>query len=337
MPSTRDTLRAMFCAAIVVAAGFAPKATAHSLNVTRGTATIEGDTLSVQLESSDHADSVLARLSIRDAQGDRLTGRPMSMIRPLASANDSVFRYPLAPDTSHVSFQLVPTSTANTAHVANVVLAVRINGEDRRAIRLASSGNVEVVQITPAPGTAIPTGLTELAGPCESRRREWFVLRSGDRSVRSIVTVEEWGVRIELLIPTPVIETWVPIGRANRDFLEPIERERAIAKLEAFVVDRFAVRVNGSSPLSPKVSVRFLDFAGHEATTDPKTDRLSAWASRLHVSLRFRSAERPGSVDVAWKLFNAIVLTANVLTITPGDCNEFDFSTYDSRWFWHRW
>lgn len=337
MPSTRMFLQEMLRVAILVAAtGVAQHASAHSLSVTRGTATIKRDMLTVQLEPNKHGESLLARLSIRDAQGDRLWDRRASTTRAGAAAKENILRYPLAPDTRFVSFQLVPPHGAGAAHGANVVLTVRVNGEDRDAIRLASSGNVEVVRIAPAAESQMPTGATGGTDPCESRRWEWLAWRSGDRSVRSIVAVEDWGVQIELLVPIPVIETWVPIGRANRDFIEPKEWKRAIAKMEAFVADRFDVRVNGSNPLAPTVRATFLDLADPQTATDREPDRLSAWTTGLRYSLQFRSAQRPDRVEVDWKLFNAIVLTANALMVTPGACNEFDFSTYSPHWTWHR-
>ncbi len=335
MPSNRLMLQAILRVAILIAvAGSAQLASAHSLSFTRGTVILEGDTLKVQFEPNKHGDFLLARLSIRNAQGVRLTGRRASTIPSGAKAKNIIVYYLLAPDTRYLSFQLDPPSTAGAAHVANVVLTVRVNGEDRNAIHLASSGNVEVVRIAPVAGSQMPTGDTEGTSPCASRRKGWFVSRSGDRSVRSIVAVEDWGVHIELLIPTPVIETWVPIARANRDFLEPNERKHAIAKVKAFVVDRFDVRVDGLSPLAPTVEATFLDLADPQTATDRESGRLSVWTTRLQFSLQFRSAQRPDRVEVDWKLFNAIVLTSNALTITPGACNEFDFSTYNPHWSW---
>jgi len=161
-------------------------------------------------------------------------------------------------------------------------------------------------------------------------------LRNGDRSVRSIVAVEDWGVEIELLIPTPVIETWIPIGRANRDFIEANERRRAISMAEAFIADRFDVRVNGSNRLATAVKAHFLDPASPQDAMDGELHRLSAWTTGLLLSLQFRSAQRPEHVEVHWKLFNAIVLTANALMVTPVGCHQVDFSTYNPRWSWDR-
>ena len=337
MPKSRAirqvATRLGFALAVVV---LAQEASAHSLSVTRGTAILKGGTLTIELERNEHGTAPLARLTIRDHEGARLTGRR-------DATQDLTLHYKIPSGSPYVSFQLAPPSFGSATHAAIVALAVRVDGKGRNAIRLANDGNVEIVHFAtmpPGQDSADP----HLGGNhCGTRREQWFAWRNQDRSVRSIVSVEEWGVHIELLIPTPVIETWLPITRASRDFIESIEQNRAIAKVNAFFADRFDVRVNESRFLRPTTEAKFLDFWVAEPASDRAPGRRCAWTSRLYVSLRFRSADRPNRVEIGWKLFNAVVLTANALMVTPDEDHELvptsrqhRFSKYKPRWVWPR-
>lgn len=104
MPSSRLVFQAMLHVAMVVAViGIAQPAFAHTLSVTRGTAVVEGDVLTVHLEPNKHGESALTRLYIRDARGDGLAGIPPISNSANGGAKDHTLRYSLPPRATYVT------------------------------------------------------------------------------------------------------------------------------------------------------------------------------------------------------------------------------------------
>ncbi len=94
--------------------------------------------------------------------------------------------------------------------------------------------------------------------------------------------------------------------------------------------------MNGVQREARVTGAGFLDVGevGLDERRPPR--RLSAWTSRLHVSMAYDSGDLADHVDLLWDLFNATVLTANVLLVAGDDCNERDLSTYEPRLTWRR-
>lgn len=362
-----------------VALHCATPAVGHTLTVTRGTVTVDRESVTLRIsidihqlshsrpmraeddgtysQQSVHAPAVeygsdlLSAIRIRDPRGEVLSGRVASC--RLEGAGDTmidhkrirevsayyVFSYELPKPVRYLSFQLDLRDTALVAPT-QIVLAVQSTDETARVLCLTSGGNIEVVSLA----ANRDRGKIEIEMQADWRsgdadgscRPVPFVLSDALRSVRSLVYVENEGVRIELFIPVRVVETWLPIRRTRRDFIEVPEQSEAASQLEQFFASHNPMQINAVRAAPRITRLAFLDFGDAGLGEQRIPRRLSAWTSRLHVSMVYDSTERPRAIDLHWDLFNAAVLTANVLVVYDGGCLERDLSTYEPHLTWHR-
>ena len=96
---------------------------------------------------------------------------------------------------------------------------------------------------------------------------------------------------------------------------------------------RVEARLNGDV-------VEFLDVGEFGGDPGRTPQRLSAWTSRVRITMEYDSPGHPRSVDLQWTLFNASVLAAHFLIVVDGAgtpafrCFEHDLTTYDPHVRW---
>lgn len=359
----------------VIALICAAPALGHSLSITRGTAVVESDALTLELtvcaedflhggnlrpdkdgyfslesirhSAYDYAAALLERMVVRDQRGEVLFGRLDGMVwkatPPAAIDHDRLRRmfarfklvYTLSNPVHHLSFQQV-LGNASRAVPAQIVFAIRTADRDLGTVRLTGGGNVEIVTFaqTPENPVAAVDGRDANRGAACGVKR--FVLKEAYRTIRALVYTKNDGVRVELFIPTQILETWLPIPRARRDFLEIEEQKRFLPKCRRFIASRNRMHINGVQRDVRVTGAGFLEVGevGLDERQPPR--RVSTWTSRLHVSLAYESGDLPNHVELRWDLFNATVLTANLLLLNGDDCDERDLSTYEPRLTWRR-
>jgi hypothetical protein len=243
--------------------------------------------------------------------------------------------YPLSNPVHHLSFQQV-LGSASRALPAQIVFPIRSADRELGMVRLTGGGNVEIVTFAPTSeisAAAVDARNADRGAVCGAKR---FVLKDAYRTVRALVYVKDDGVQVELFIPTQVLETWLPIPRASRDFFEVEEQLGFLSACRRFMDSRNRMHMNGVEREVRVTGVGFLDVGevGLDERHPPR--RLSAWTSRLHVSMVYDSGDLPNHVDLFWDLFNATVLTADVLLMAGDDCVEHDLSTYAPHLTWRR-
>jgi hypothetical protein len=348
----------------------ADAARAHTFSLIRGTAVVHPDRVVVELRTvaddldhlypmqpddqgriattllrntvAAHKAYLLASLVIRGAAGERLPGRVVST-QCNAPSRDSLdfheladimithrFEYVTQRRPRYLTFQFLERPDAGLR--AQVVLAVEAAGErPRRTLRLTNGGNVETLEFAwdhgeTGSGSASPAH----PRPCAQARGDHGRLNA----LQAIVRVEPDGVQIDVVVPLPILETWIAVPRADRDFLEVAEQAAVRNRLREFLRGRNEVRIDGD-PVSPVIAeLRFLDLDAGTIDEGGSPRRLSAWTARVGVRLRYEAHSAPQQVEVLWGLFNNAVLSADAVVVVDGGCFEHRFSTYDRRFVW---
>jgi len=298
--------------------------------------------------AADEYGKVLRRqIVVRDARGETVMGKLQSSnLENVADDNltfDTLRRlriryivvYVLAGTNDYISFQQ-DVRQAGPALSSAIVLAVQVGSSPVQAVRLTRGGNVEVVRLPSSDRQGVPeTSVHQHAGrePC---RTEPFVLSEAQQTMRALVKIQNAGVRVELFMPFQLLETWQPIARAHRDFLDADEQARAQESIRRAFSSQNTLFMDDRPVDGKIVDITFLDV-GETGDETPRRDRRhSTWTSRVRVAWEYPSLASPRSLDLHWTLFNAAVLSAQALVVVGHECFEHDFSTYDPHLKWTR-
>lgn len=297
-----------------------------------------------------HQHRVLDHFVIRDEAGERLSGRVagMTFAAPVAERIDILelkrltARYTLVFATSRpprfLTFQQRIEDEAAVGP-SQLVLSVRTPGQPNELlVLLTSRGNAETLEFDASRLAATPTGPTSsqrphapVAGaPAPAHAAASNPLMGADRfkAIFAIVRPDAEGVRVDVSIPAPVLETFLPLPRRDGDFLGPDEAAAAVERLRAFLPSRLTLYAEGR-PVTGKVEgLAFLAPAeGFGAAALPSTRgpaagndvagvahdrRLGYWSARLAWSMRYPFASLPADVQLDWDLFSPQVLSATV-------------------------
>lgn len=352
--------------AAVVFAATVSSASAHMFLLSRGTSVVERDRIvtTLQINAEDflhygyfraadgitpqqlrdavaaHGNHLTERFIIRDADGNRLLNRlvktrfeePVQPRFDYRALRNVFVEYKLesaleAPPR-YLTYQ--QTFGAGGPSVrAQLMLQVRSTaGETERFITLTSGGNVETLAFpdrekalstegASAPGSGVPN-VDDL------------------KSVRVFVYIDDDEIRLKTFIPVTLVETWMPIPRADLDFLDPSEMNAARAHLLPLFADRNQLSIDGK--LATPESIQ-LDFLAPEATglqNQEPPRRLSAWTARVGASLRYKVDSPPQEIELLWRLFNGAVLTAHATVVFKKERHDRPLTTYQPTLIWQR-
>ncbi len=153
-------------------------------------------------------------------------------------------------------------------------------------------------------------------------------------AIYSFIYITDHEVRLELLIPLATLETWVPMERNDRAFLEIEEQESAYPVLETFFQNINRVRIDG---IEVKPTVQRLDFYGlsfRDFAVRPEKKRLSAPTARIGIILSYSTFGPPARVNIKWELFNAYVYNAKAVVIAHDTTTVHQFNIYKPLLEW---
>ena len=126
---------------------------------------------------------------------------------------------------------------------------LQVRSKDRetdRFIRLTSGGNVETLAFFPCDPERAHARKPTLGRGERSARAEEALDVSRFKSVRAFVYIDEDRVRIDVFMPVTLVETWLPIDRADRDFLEPAEMNAARNRLLGLFTHQNQLSIDGN-------------------------------------------------------------------------------------------
>ena len=209
------------------------------------------------------------------------------------------------------------------------------DGATARFIQLTNRGNVETLEFSwpyPAVKKSIPASVSgqQPGHPEHALGQDRF------KSVCAWMHIEGMVVRCDIYMPLLLLETWLPLRRARRDFIDAGEMADARERLRAFFAGRNRIRINDRSAAPNTVRLSFL---GPDALSidEPQVERLGAWTARVGMRLTYETDVPVSQVELVWDLFNNAVFNATVTTVFGDSRNEKVVTPYSPSVSWsHR-
>lgn len=204
-----------------------------------------------------------------------------------------------------------------------------------RFIQLTNRGNVETLEFVwpdPAAKKSIPASVAgqQPGDPGHAQNPERF------KSVYACVYTEGKAVRCDIYMPLVLLETWLPLRRASRDFIDAKEMSDERERLRTFFAGRIQIRINDRRAAPSAVRISFLS-PDASSIDEPQVERLGVWSARVGVRLTYETHVPVRQVELVWDLFNNAVLNAAVTTVFGDSQNDKVVTPYSPSVSWsHR-
>jgi hypothetical protein len=152
-----------------------------------------------------------------------------------------------------------------------------------------------------------PDGKKISLSELKQKRKQQFRDRLGIRSysgLYSFLYINRFEVRHEILIPLLTLEQFVPIQRADPEFLEVAEQEAARESIGKFFKEhgKFAINGQQADPAIQRISFFSLDIADFALNADAR--RINMAQGRAGIIISYPSDSVPATVDVEWDTFS---------------------------------
>jgi hypothetical protein len=293
-----------------------------------------------------HRQHLLEHFIIRNARGERLPGKCVDV--EWNEPSDMRIGYSQLGEIRAVYVLECPTKTppryltfqqflGGEYAPMPVRLALSVTtGDDAtsRFIQLTNRGNVETLEFAGSEPAAQRLMSASVSGdqpghPSHALRRDRF------KTVYARMHIEGKTVRCDIYMPLVLLETWLPLQRASRDFIDAKEMAAARERLRAFFAGHNPIRLNDR--LAAPSAVR-LDYLGPDALSidEPQVERLGAWSARVGVRLSYENNAPVSRVEWIWDLFNNAVLNATVTTAFGDSRSEKVVTLYSPSVSWSR-
>ena len=291
-----------------------------------------------------HGGMLLRDFMVRNRDGLLLTGKVERVESPelpekglmidelmtVKVAYHLLFPTPQPPD--YLTFQQ-KIGTADGAFLPSILqMTVRQAGREALPdVVLTGEGNVETCEFDW--GDSAVSGTPAAAtGTAPTPPKNMGIESYG--AVYGFIYIEPAEVRVEILLPLLTLESWLPVTRANRDFIEVDEQKAAGAPLRDFFQKHNKVMIDGLevAPVVQRLDFYGVDFKDFAARAEPS--RLSAWTARVGVILSYSTKGLPRQVDVTWDLFNPQVLSARAAVFSGAEGKRNLFTTYKPGYTW---
>ena len=139
------------------------------------------------------------------------------------------------------------------------------------------------------------------------KRAEEFQKRLGITSytgLYSYVYLNDQEVRHEILVPLLTFEKWLPIERADPEYLEVSEQETVRGKIGEWFRARNPVQIDGI-PIKPVLQrLQFFGLDIKDFAQGAKPRRVSAYQARLGIILSYPAKAPPNRVRMTWKTYH---------------------------------
>ena len=120
----------------------------------------------------------------------------------------------------------------------------------------------------------------------------------------SYIYLNDREVRHEILVPLLTFEKWLPVKRANPEFLEVDEQQAAHKLIAEWFRERNPVKIDGI-PVKPMLQrLQFFGLDINDFAQDAKPRRISAYQARIGIILTYPAKAPPHSVKMTWEVFH---------------------------------
>ena len=144
-------------------------------------------------------------------------------------------------------------------------------------------------------------------------------------SIYSFIYINDYEVRHEVLIPLLTLETWFPIERKDKSFLEVEEQDSAREKIEEFFGQGNPVMIDGIEvkPVVDRVDFYGLDFTDFAMQSARR--RVSAVNARVGVILSYATKGPPSELTMTWDKFNWEVWAIRSVVFAYNESSRAEF------------
>ena len=120
----------------------------------------------------------------------------------------------------------------------------------------------------------------------------------------SYIYLNDREVRHEILVPLLTFEKWLPVKRANPEFLEVAEQDAMRGQIAEWFRNRNPVEIDGIpvKPVLQRLQFFGLDIQDFAQNTEPR--RISAYQARLGIILSYPAKAPPNRVNLTWEVFH---------------------------------
>ncbi|MBI2421730.1 MAG: hypothetical protein HYV27_02790 [Candidatus Hydrogenedentes bacterium] len=154
-------------------------------------------------------------------------------------------------------------------------------------------------------------------------------------AVYSFFYITDFEVRHEILIPLLTLESWMPIERRDKAFIEVEEQHAARDAIFAYFRDRNPVEVDGIAvkPSLENIVYYGLDFKDFAQLAPEK--RLSAYTARVGIILNYSTKGTPNAVKLTWEMFNNYVPVLYSMIYDYDNTNQKVFTRREPIFEWN--
>jgi hypothetical protein len=272
-----------------------------------------------------HEKFLVDGLIIRDADGNRLTGKVVGIEMPTLPveglpvtdlmATTIVYRleYPLVKPPTHLTFQQHFGGDAFTIPAVMDLVVTREGLTPEPSVGIPGDENVQTIAFDWNETSRPVTGDYAETKEREEEKRKQSMGFSSYSATYSFAYIQDAEVRVEILMPLLTLETWQAVARTNADFIEVSEQLAARGPLERFFTEQNELKIDGVTvkPKLDRLDFYGVDFKDFAMRAEPR--RLSAWTARVGAILTYSTKGAPGHVDLKWTLFNHQMLVARAV------------------------
>lgn len=149
-----------------------------------------------------------------------------------------------------------------------------------------------------------PTASKEERERWQAEMRERTLGITNYSSVYSFLYITDQEIRHEILLPLLTLETWLPIARSDKNYLEVPEQEAARKTIAEFFSQGNPVEIDGVAvrPVVDRIDFYGLDLKDFAQRAEPR--RVHVASARVGVILVYGTKGPPQHVKATWEKFN---------------------------------
>ncbi len=153
--------------------------------------------------------------------------------------------------------------------------------------------------------------------------------------VYSYLYLDHQGLRHELLIPLLSLEGYLPIPRADPEWISVAEQEALSTALGTFFRKDRGVEINGIAVSAEVQRVQFFGLDALDLAIDAAPVPLNVYQGRVGIILDYPSTHAPGELRLRWGPFPPAIASLRSLLYIDGEpVKEHLFSPDQPDWSW---
>ena len=277
-----------------------------------------------------HERFLLERFTIRDARGERLTGRSVQVQRSELPAEGIALGELMAYRLTFVQEYLLdtpPEFLTFSQHFADdqslvpaeMQLHVQQENAETPYQQVLYPDTPQTMRLSWDHPPLSADASEEQLQHWYEREKEQLLGITSYSSVYSFFYIQDHEVRHEILIPLLTLDESVLISRADENFLEIAEQDLAAEQIRAFFQAGNPVEIDGVvvEPVVDRLDFYGLDFKDFAIRAE--RTRVSMASARVGIILSYRAQGTPNTVQVTWDRFNRFIWAVNMIVFAYED------------------